>query len=345
MTASWRTRLGTAGLLSAAAAALAAWLTPGTFFPVYLAVLCGILAAPLGCLAVLMTSILVRGPWSTLLRPGLERGVASLPVASLLFVPALAALGFVYPWSGGLPPGTFPFRAAWLSPGFFAFRTVLVLAVLSAVGSFLLRARSDQARRRLAVGGLVLYGLLATVAATDWMLSIEPRFHSSIFGLLVISGQLLSGLAFGILLVRDPEPEEAGGIGAILLSTILLWAYLHAMQFIVVWMANIPREADWYLRRGEGGWAVVAGLLAAGQFALPFLLLLPVPLRRSLPLLKTLAAATLLLRLLETAWLVLPAASGVGWAPGLLAATASSIGMVCLLALAPPALPSPTREA
>ena len=334
-----------AGLLSAAVAGLVVFLAPGTFFPVYLAVLCGLLAVPLGCLAVLMTSILVRGPWSDLLRPGLERGVAALPVASLLFLPVLAGLGFIYPWAEGLPAGTYPFRAAWLSPSFFALRTVFFLAVLSAVGFLLLRTRSEGARRRFAVGGLALYAVLTTFAATDWMLSVEPRFHSSIFGLLVISGQLLSGLAFGILLGRDAEPEETGGIGAILLSAILLWAYLHAMQFLVVWMANIPREADWYLRRGEGGWAVDAGLLAFGQFALPFLLLLPVPLRRSTFLLKVLAAATLLFRPFETAWLVLPAVSGATFGWGLLAAAASTLGMVCLLAVAPPGLPSRPREA
>ena len=106
----------------------------------------------------------------------------------------------------------------------------------------------------------------------DWLESLEPDFHSSIYGLLFFGFTLLNGLAFaiagGLLLRRRIGSRKA--YSALLLSMILVWAYLHAMQYLVIWSGNIPDEVTWYLERSSHGWQVVLAVLAFGQLIFPF---------------------------------------------------------------------------
>ena len=101
--------------------------------------------------------------------------------------------------------------------------------------------------------------------------------------------------------------------GEILLSLLLLWAYLHAMQYIIIWAGNIPDEVTWYLRRASGGWAVVLWGLMLGQFVIPFFALLSERVRYGQRPLLWLCGATLALRLVEAFWLVLPSTHAGGW--------------------------------
>jgi hypothetical protein len=143
----------------------------------------------------------------------------------------------------------------------------------------------------------------------DWLESLDPDFHSSIYGLLFISFTMLNGLAFGIaggLLLRR-RIGSPKGYSALLLSMILVWAYLHAMQYLVIWSGNIPDEVTWYLKRSSHGWQVILVVLSLGQFACPFFALLIERIRNDRGWLLGLCALTLLMRCWEAAILILPA--------------------------------------
>ena len=101
------------------------------------------------------------------------------------------------------------------------------------------------------------------------------------------------------------------GYSALLLSTILLWAYLHAMQYIVIWSANIPDEAIWYLKRSSAGWQFLLAFVALGQFVLPFFALLNARVRSSPKWLLALCGVTLVMRCGEASILILPAVAHV----------------------------------
>ena len=129
---------------------------------------------------------------------------------------------------------------------------------------------------RAAAVGLIVYALTVSLAGVDWLESLEPDFHSSIYGLLFLSFSMLNGLAFAIAggLLSRRRIGSRKAYSALLLSMILVWAYLHAMQYLVIWSGNIPDEVTWYLKRSSHGWQVVLAALALGQFIFPFFALL-----------------------------------------------------------------------
>lgn len=278
-------------------------------------------AIPIGSLGVLMVSYLVRRDWTEALHPVLMAATAIMPLAGGLFIPVLIFLGSLYPAASdtvSLPT----FKAIYLAPWFFAARTVFYFVAWTILGRRLRAAWPDRARMvRVASLGLIVYALLVSLAGVDWLESLQPDFHSSIYGLLYLSFVLTAGVAFGIGAGLQLGRRLVGisGYSGLLLSTILLWGYLHAMQYIVIWSANIPAEVVWYLKRSVDGWQYVLIALAVGQFIFPFFALLNIRVRRSRRWLVGLCALTLAMRLVEAAVLIMPAMSRLAAVPAVLA--------------------------
>lgn len=280
-----------------------------TMLASYLAAWTAVSAIPIGALAVLQTSYLVRAGWTRDLHVPLTIAVLTLPAMALLFIPVLLGMSHVYPWASGnidLPS----FKAAYLTPWFFILRTILYFAIFTALGLWAALAYGNEAAmKRAASVGLIVWALTASWAGIDWLESVEPHFHSSIYGLLVLGFDLLAGLSFGMVALlgfkRSQTMSNAAYAGT-LLSVMLLWAYLHAMQYIIIWTGNIPEEVVWYLKRLDGGWAFALWALFIGQFILPFFALLSESVRSSTRALLILAVGTLVLRYLEAIVLILP---------------------------------------
>jgi hypothetical protein len=175
-------------------------------------------------------------------------------------------------------------------------------------------------RRRLQLlsgPGLALYGLTATFAAIDWMMSLEPHWFSTIYGMVFIIGQALTALAFAIvMLARLTDFEPFSGVvtmahfhdlGNLLLTFVMLWAYIAFSQFLIIWSGNLAEEIPWYVHRIHGGWQWIGLLLLVFHFVLPFFLLLSRFTKRNLSLLVPLAGALLVLQWVDLFWLVMPA--------------------------------------
>jgi hypothetical protein len=265
-------------------------------------------AIPIGALGVLFTTYLVRGGWTRDLPGPLSRAANTVPVAGLLFIPALIGMAAIYPWAGGgadLPP----FKAAYLAPLFFVLRTVCYFAIWTALALWGRHAFGDRhTMERVASIGLIVWPLTVSIAGIDWLESLEPKFHSSVYGLLILSFTLVAAFAFGLLAVLLPaRPRRMANTAyaGVLLSVLLLWAYLHAMQYIIIWAGNVPDEVTWYAVRSEGIWGFALWLLFLGQFILPFFALLSERVRASTRALIAIAAVTLALRYLESAVLIL----------------------------------------
>ncbi|TYL89172.1 hypothetical protein FXB40_36925 [Bradyrhizobium rifense] len=269
----------------------------------------GLGAIPIGALGVQMTSYLVQRAWTHALYATLAAATAVLPVAALLFTPVLIGMKELYPAAtdaSSLPA----FKAVYLAPWFFALRSIVYFVILALLALWQRSTWGEPQRMiRSASAGLIVYALLVSWAGVDWMESLEPEFHSSIYGLLFLCFTLLSGTSFGIgaALLSGRRIGATRGYSALLLSTILLWAYLHAMQYIVIWAANLPDEVTWYLKRSSGGWPIALAILALGQFVFPFLALLSGRVRADPTWLLGLCGLTLVMRWLEAAVLTLPA--------------------------------------
>ncbi len=145
----------------------------------------------------------------------------------------------------------------------------------------------------------MLYVLTISFASFDWIMSLDPHWFSTVFGLLVVVGQGLSALAFtiaiGFRLSRTPAMEEAlspnkfHDYGKLMFAFTMLWAYLSFSQFLIIWSANLPEEIPWYIRRFANGWGPVTLLIAFGHFVFPFLMLLSTTLKRAASRLALLA--------------------------------------------------------
>jgi hypothetical protein len=278
-----------------------------TMLSVYLAASVAAIGVPIGALGVLMMTYLVPGRWTAELHPVLSRGALLLPFCALLMLPVLVGMKLIYPWVNHAEVDK-PLQSIYLAPWFFILRTLVYFAVLSTLAAWAVRAyRQPAAMTRAASVGMIVYAVLVSFAGIDWLESIEPDFHSSIYGLLFLVIVLLTGLAFALAGTLSTARGASTSIyGPLLLAALLLWAYHHAMQYIIIWSGNLPSETIWYLERLRGGWGIALWMLFTLQFILPFMVLLSERARTSRKVIMTIAAGTLGLRFLETTVLVLP---------------------------------------
>jgi hypothetical protein len=176
-----------------------------------------------------------------------------------------------------------------------------------------------QRARRLSGPGLVIFGLTVTLAATDWVMSLDAHWFSSIFGILFMGGWGLSALTFVILMLAllaryEPlrgvlRPSHFHDLGNLLLAFVMLYTYFHISQLIIIWSGNLPEETPWYLKRMTGGWQYVGQGLLLFHFGVPFLLLLQRWMKRRVRTLGAIAAALIVMRLVDTFYLVAPEAN------------------------------------
>jgi hypothetical protein len=164
--------------------------------------------------------------------------------------------------------------------------------------------------------GLLLYGLTATFASVDWMMSLEPHWFSTIYGLLVIVGQVLSAFAFviamgSLLMAYKPLSDVMTkaifhDLGKLMFAFVMIWAYFAFSQFLIIWSGNLPEEIPWYKHRLTHGWQAIGLILVLFHFALPFLLLLSRDLKRNPRIVAMIAIGILVLRVVDLYWMVGP---------------------------------------
>jgi hypothetical protein len=329
-----------AGVAGLVLCALGWWLHPAAFFRSYLWAYNFFLGITLGCLVLALLQYLTGGVWGLILRRLLEAATRTLPVLALLFLPL--AVGFFLPEEGGLRDvyiwadpevvshdPTLQHKALYLNVTFFLVRAAMYFGIWLAVVLVLNRWSAAEDRpdagdprhlRKLAAGGLMLYGVTITFAAIDWVMSLEPRWFSSIYGALFGVGQVLSAMAFAViaLVLLADRPPLAGivgrphlrDLGSLMLAFVMIWAYLAFAQFLLIWSGNLPAETPFYLRRIQGGWQWLAVSLALFQFGLPFVLLLSFEVKRQRPRLLTVAAIVLVMRAVDLFWQIVPAQPG-----------------------------------
>ena len=218
------------------------------------------------------------------------------------------------------------FKAWWLNATNFRIRAVIYFVVWLLL-SFLLLSwsaaedrRSDPAilrRMQLVSGpGLVLYVLTVTGAAIDWIMSLDPHWFSTMFGLLFVVGQVLSALAFICALMallhdapplnRVVNPGLLQDLGNLLMAFTLIWAYLNFSQFLIIWSGNIAEETPYYYFRLHGGWQYVALFLVIFHWAVPFALLLWRRNKRDVKTLAVIALWLIVMRWVDLYWTIIP---------------------------------------
>ncbi len=316
----------------AAAAASVAWglRDPRQFFHSYLLAFLFWFGITLGSMALVMLHHLVGGGWGFLIRRLLESGTRTLPLMALLWLPLLLGMTSLYRWANPAAVASDPLlqhKLVYLNEPFFVVRAGIYFALWMVLAWFLNRWSSEQdqkedpdVRRRmnnLSGPGLVLYSVTVTLASLDWVMSLEPEWFSTIYSAMFMVGQVLSALAFAIAVLmllasRSSLSEILSGrymndLGNLMLTFVILWAYMAFSQFLIIWAGNLPDEIPWYLHRVKNGWELIALALVVFHFAVPLFLLLFRGVKRRIGVLSLVTAAMLVFRLLDMFWNVEPA--------------------------------------
>jgi hypothetical protein len=319
--------IGAVGILGSL---LGAYTATDQFFRSWLLSYLFWLAISLGALPVLMIHHLVGGKWGFATRRLLESALHTLPLMAVLFVPLLFGIHHLYEWSHEdvvRQDIILQHKSTYLNMPFFIGRAAFYFAAWLGLAWFFNRWSAEQDRtgdpsivqrfQRLSGPGLIIYALTITFASTDWVMSLEPHWFSTIYGMMFMVGQTLTALAFVIAvlsLLGDTPPlsgflsaETLNDLGNLLFAFIMLWAYLSFSQYLIIWSGNLPEEIPWYLRRSSGGWQWIAVGLALFHFAIPFFLLLIRRNKRRRQVISGIAIAVVVMRLVDLMWLIVPA--------------------------------------
>src|SRR5579863_4910645 len=308
--------------------------TPDEFYRAYLLGFMCWLGVALGSMAILMIRHLTGGGWGTVIRRILGAAMRTLPLLAILFIPVILGIHRLYIWAH--PLGNIEDKhlrehleqitQTYLTVNGFIVRAIFYFLVWNVL-SFLLSMWSKQtdhagapnnAGRFKAVAGpgLILYGFTISFATIDWIMSLDPSWISTIFGLIFLIGEVLSAMCFAVVVERilfnyKPMSEMLTADfvhdhGKWMLTFIMVWAYFSFSQWLIIWAGKLPAEITFYITRIDGGWGSIGLFLALFGFAGPFAMLLSRPFKRNIRKLVWVAIWMIVIRYFDLFWIIEP---------------------------------------
>ncbi|KAA3660624.1 MAG: hypothetical protein DWQ10_06275 [Calditrichaeota bacterium] len=283
----------------------------------------------LGGLFFTMLHHLTGAVWSIVLRKFSESLMAVLPWMLLFFIPVVFGIHDLYHWShedavahDQLLQG----KAGFLNQPFFVIRSIgyFVIWIILSLSLFKLSVKQDNQHdasisakfKKISAPGMLLFALSLTFASFDWLMSLDPHWYSTIFGVYIFSGSVLAVLSMIMLIALFLRKsgfleevitiEHYQDIAKLLFAFTVFWAYIAFSQYFLIWYGNIPEETVWFLHRWEGSWKIISMVIVFFHFALPFLILLTRNAKRNLTLLGIMGFWFLIVHWIDLYWLVFP---------------------------------------
>lgn len=318
--------LGVAGL---ALSALGFMQNKDQFYHSYLVAFFFWLTVALGALFFNLLHHLTRANWSTVIRKFTEALMYPLFYMLILFLPILLGIHDLYHWSHEDAVATdhlLQKKAPYLNQTFFLIRVAFYFGVWTLLAYRLIKLSEKQdvqhddslylKFRRISAPGMLLFAATISFASIDWIMSLEPHWYSTIFGVYIFAGSFIAMLGFTIImtsymtkqgiLANEITVEHRHNLGKFLFAFTVFWAYIGFSQYLLIWYSNIPEETFWFLNRWEGSWKIVSLILPIGHFALPFLAMIPRAAKRSFGWLIFMAIYMLSMQYIDIYWLVMP---------------------------------------
>jgi len=285
------------------------------------------LSLALGALYFVLIHYATQAGWGIVVRRLAENTMASLPLFAVLFIPVLLGMGELFPWvhpaeHNHLLDG----KAPYLNTSFFVIRAAFYFVAWSAIAWTFIRnsRRQDGSHepgisrmlKRVSGPAIIVLALTQTFAAVDWIMSLDPFWYSTIFGVYWFAGSFVSFFALVTIMVVRLRRwgfltdvvglEHFHDLGKLLFAFTVFWAYIGFSQYFLIWYGNIPEETIFFRHRLEGSWSAVSLLLAAGHFVVPFFFFMPRTIKRKPALLAAGAAWMLAMHAVDVYWLVMP---------------------------------------
>ena len=278
----------------------------------------------IGSIGLLMLQYLTGGAWGVVIRRLLEAAARTLLLVAIFFLPLAIGITRLYEWTTFAPTehviqarGWYMTQSGWIIRSVICFALFGVMAYLLTKWS---ESQDDSKSYEEAAGWLgratafsgptmVFFSLVVTLVAVDWVMTLEPHWFSTIFGLLFVIGWALSCLCFCVIVLaylHDKVPmnhvlgrRHFHDYGKLMLAMVMVWAYFNFSQYLIIYSGNIPEETTWFIKRSTGGWGWMAWGLILFHFAVPFLILLQQDLKRKPWKLATVAVFILLMRFVD----------------------------------------------
>jgi hypothetical protein len=322
--------IGVAGLALGCAQIFAA---PRHALFAYVAAFMGALGLALGSLLFVMIGHAVRARWFVVLRRITGALAATMPLFLFLFIPIALGLKVLYPWARPLEAIGDPelrhlveHQRVWMNPPLFVLRSYAYLGVWTVLALVLRRegiGNDEKASERIvrherlvSSFGLPLVALTLTFASFDWLMPLSPLWSSDMFGFYLFAGSFAGAIGATCvgawlawragILPGEVKPDHFHALGRVLLVGVIFWGYIAFCQFMLAWIADIPREALFYADRVRGGWASASGALLVVHFVIPFLLLLSRPLKRTPGALAFVGGWMVCAHALDMYWICVP---------------------------------------
>jgi hypothetical protein len=287
----------------------------------------------IGSIGILLLQYLTGGAWGVVSRRVLEAGSRTLIVIGILFIPLAVgvATGSVYTWTHlPLTDHVMEHRGWYMTAWGWIARSVIYFILFYVMVWYLNRSSIDQDNAgtaedaakymiqasRFSGPTMVFFALIVTFASVDWVMTLDPHFFSTIYGMLFIAGWALSCFCFVVLVLaalvdKAPMDRVLGkrhfhDLGKLMLALVMVWAYFNFSQFLIIWSGNIPEETKWFIPRMTGVWGWIGVILIFFHFAFPFLVLLQQDFKRKARWLATLAIFILVMRVVDMLYLIGP---------------------------------------
>ncbi len=317
------------GIIGLAASAGGYFVDKEQFFFSYLTSFAFWFTLASGGLFLTMLHHLVGATWSVVLRRMTESLMWVLPFMAILFIPILFGLHDLYHWTHAevvAKDALLQGKEPYLNSTFFIIRTVIYFAVWTALAIILSKlstqqdgGHSENLRKKFvktSAPGMILFALTTTFAAFDWLMSLDPHWYSTIYGVYVFAGGTCGMFAIVTLMLMSLRKrgvlkdvvthEHYHDLAKMMFAFMIFWGYMAFSQYFLIWYGNIPEETIWFLHRWEGSWKIVTLILVFGHFVIPFLIMVTRGAKRNLGALKILAIWLLLMHLVDMYWLVMP---------------------------------------
>jgi hypothetical protein len=307
------------------------------------------LGISLGALFFVLLQHCTRAGWSVVARRVAEAIAANVWLMAALAIPVVLGMDHLYHWTDTAAAAHDPVLAGklgFLNRGFFLVRLGVYFIVWGVIASFLYRTSVSQDSsgdpaltlrlERFSPPGMVLFALTLNFASFDLLMSLDPNWFSTIFGVyyfsvsvvafLAVMPKILYGLQLRGILENAVTVEHYHDFGKLLFAFIVFWAYIAFSQYMLIWYGNLPEETEWFLKRQTGDWTIVSLILIFGHFLIPFVLLISRKIKRRPLLLALTGGYVALMCWIDIYWVVIPEFS-----PGV--ARFGLLDVLCLLGM------------
>lgn len=325
-------------LISGAAMAAGYFMDHKQFFHSYLAGFAWSTRILLGALFFLMAMYMAGAAWNVTVRRFQETLAASIPFGVVLFIPLIFGVHDLYEWSHAEVVANDPIlqgKAVWLNEKMFVIKSLVYFGIWSifALGIYKNSTSQDKDKdirhmhssARYSAPGLLVVFLATSFAAMDWIMSLNPHWYSTIYGIYIYAGGALASMCTIVLislgfrsvgvLKNSITEEHYHDLGKWIFAVTVFWTYSAFSQYMLYWYANIPEETIWFKNRFTGSWLPVSQFLVIGHFLFPLFFLITRKTKRNMKTLAFMAVWMLLMDYLDIHWNIMPSLHKTGFAP------------------------------